>query len=143
MADHRFVCAHCGQLTTETGHFRRETPERPACPHTHVTVPVQHRHLDQWIGGPERRPRGFGYCCPLDHHCRWSSVSRRTTRRDGSWRSEPPTLRQLQYLTALGYTGEQPQTKGVAHDLLSAILAPDDEHTEPPPIRAMRLRNST
>lgn len=77
----------------------------------------------------------WGYCCPLDHECLWSS---HTAPRRPGWRLERPTVKQMEYLAGLGYQGPRPRTKGEAHDLLSAILSPTE--AEPPRERAIRLR---
>ena len=45
------------------------------------------------------------------------------------WRDDPPTDKQLSFMNHLGYRGPEPRTKGVAHDIIEALMDAEEERT--------------
>lgn len=110
----QYRCVHCGQACGEIGHLRVSTDARPICPNT--------KPVEIVTTGNGRAPRAIGFCCPMGHTCQFGLPETIHRRSKTAWRKDLPTMKQVEYLKALGYTGPDPKTKGEASDLLGEYL---------------------
>lgn len=107
-----YTCVHCGRPCSNRGHLRVESIKRPLCPNTRPVTVVRER------SGVAR----VGFCCPPGHACEFGTQLFVSARDRRSWRGDPPTFKQVEYLQSLGYDGPKPTTKGEAHDLLDEYI---------------------
>ncbi len=136
-----YTCIHCGEPCGVTGHLKR------------IKIDLL-GHLNEFcpsvgavritLGGEVR----YGFACPPGHTCLTASpevlafgrpiMSMAGARRN--WRDDRPSLKQLDYLLALGYDGPTPVTKGQAHDLLDRIKKNEPLVLDELRHRAIRIR---
>lgn len=116
-----YTCIHCGEPCGVTGHLVRIAEDLFGA--SAWFCPVSGLFRLTWNG--ELR---FGFRCPPGHTCFTQHVMQQQStmtapRNKVKERAlRPPTVKQMEFLDSLGYTGPAPVTIGQARQLLDHII---------------------